>query len=90
LQVKNVEHGEYIMKMQVRCKTDRFEWAFVLVYGAAQDEHKGKFLAEMVKMCESEPLPMLVGGDFNILRQKEDKNNDIFHAHWPFIFNAII
>jgi hypothetical protein len=47
------------MKMQVRCKTDGFEWAFVPVYGAAQDKHKGKFLAEMVRMCESEPLPML-------------------------------
>jgi hypothetical protein len=32
----------------------------------------------------------LVGGDFNIIRRKEEKNNENFHARWPFIFNAII
>lgn len=33
---------------------------------------------------------MLVGGDFNIIRQQEEKDNDNFDARWPFIFNAII
>jgi hypothetical protein len=33
---------------------------------------------------------MLVGGDFNIIRRREEKNNDNFDARWPFIFNAII
>ena len=41
-------------------------------------------------MCESETLPMLVGGDFNIIRRQEEKSNDNFNARWPFIFNAII
>jgi hypothetical protein len=31
-----------------------------------------------------------VGGDFNIMRRKEDKNNGNFNSRWPFIFNAII
>jgi hypothetical protein len=34
--------------------------------------------------------PSLIGGDFNILRRKEDKNNDNFKPHCPFVFNAII
>jgi endonuclease/exonuclease/phosphatase family metal-dependent hydrolase len=62
----------------------------VAVYGAAQDEQKSEFLDELVRICEDEPLPMLVGGDFNIIRRKEEKNNDNFNARWPFIFNAII
>jgi hypothetical protein len=33
---------------------------------------------------------MLVGGDFNIITRKEEKNNDNFNARWPFICNAII
>jgi hypothetical protein len=40
----------------------------VAVYGAAQDEHKPAFLSELVRICEDEPLPMIVGGDFNIIR----------------------
>jgi exonuclease III len=47
-------------------------------------------LAELVRICENEPLPMLVGGDFNIIRCPGEKNNDNFQGRWPFIFNAII
>jgi exonuclease III len=62
----------------------------VAVYGAAQDEHKPAFLSELVRICEDEPLPMIVGGDFNIIRRREEKNNDNFNTRWTFIFNAII
>jgi hypothetical protein len=41
----------------------------VAVYEAAQDEHKADFLAKLVRICEDEPLPLLVGGDFNIIRR---------------------
>ena len=62
----------------------------VLVYGAAQDDKKSEFLSELVRMCGTESLPILVGGDFNILQKKEDNNNDYFNPRWPFLFNAII
>jgi endonuclease/exonuclease/phosphatase family metal-dependent hydrolase len=62
----------------------------IAVYGAAQEEHKPAFLSELVRICEDEPLPMIVGGDFNIIRRIEEKNNDNFNTRWPFIFNAII
>jgi hypothetical protein len=62
----------------------------VAVYGAAQDRHKPSFLTELVRVCENETLPLMVGGDFNIIRRQEEKNNDNFYARWPFIFNAII
>jgi hypothetical protein len=42
----------------------------VAVYGAAQDEQKPDFLAELVRMCEDEHLPLIVGDDFNIIRRK--------------------
>jgi hypothetical protein len=31
-----------------------------------------------------------VGGDFNIIRNPQEKNNNYYNATWPFIFNAII
>jgi hypothetical protein len=34
-------------------------------------------------MCEHEILPMLIGGDYNIIRKKEEKSNDNFNARWP-------
>jgi hypothetical protein len=62
----------------------------VPVYGAAQDDKKPDFLAELVRTCDNETLPLLIGGDFNIIRRKEEKNNDNFNSRWPFMFNAII
>jgi hypothetical protein len=90
LSVQDVIVGDRCAKKFVTNKSDNFKWAILVVYGAAQDEHKADFLAELVRICENEPLPLLVGGDFNILRRKEDKNNDNFNPCWPFIFNAII
>jgi hypothetical protein len=60
------------------------------IYGVAQDEHKADFLGELVCLCENESRTLLVGGDFTIMRRKEDKNNDNFNPQWPFIFNDII
>ncbi|XP_073355500.1 uncharacterized protein [Aegilops tauschii subsp. strangulata] len=53
-------------------------------------ELKPDFLADLVRMCGSEQLPYLVGGDFNIIRRREDKNNDNFDGRWSFMFNTII
>jgi hypothetical protein len=61
-----------------------------MVYEPAQEEFKESFLAEMVNVCSHENLPLVVGGDFNIMRHLSEKNNDHFHARWPFLFNAII
>jgi hypothetical protein len=85
-----VINGDFCVKFHLKIKRDNFEWALVAVYGAAQDRHKPSFLAELVRICENERLPLMVGGDFNIIRRKEEKNNENFYARWPFIFNAII
>jgi hypothetical protein len=51
-----------------------------MIYGPAQDEHKEKFLAELVNMCSHENLTMMLGGDYNILRHPPEKNNDHYNA----------
>jgi hypothetical protein len=88
--VRNVVSGDFCVKFYLKNNSDAFEWAFVAVYGAAQDANKPVFLAELVRICDNETLPLMVGGDFNIIRRKEEKNNDNFCARWPVIFNAII
>ena len=90
IQVSNVDVGDFCVKLYVKSRCDGFEWVLVSVYGAAQDEHKPMFLSELVRLCENEPLPMLVGGDFNILRKPEEKSNANYNARWPIMFNAIL
>jgi exonuclease III len=67
-----------------------FKWALAVAYGSAQNEHKEQFLAELVNMCSHENLPLLIGGDYNILRHLSEKCNDRYNNRWPFLFNAII
>jgi hypothetical protein len=58
------------VNLNLKNKADGSEWALIPVYGVAQEEHKHCFLAKMARICEDETLPLLVGGDFNILRGK--------------------
>jgi len=60
------------------------------VYGPAQEEFKTPFLTELVRACQQNPLPTLIGGDFNIMRNSREKNNDRFSDRWPFLFIAVI
>jgi endonuclease/exonuclease/phosphatase family metal-dependent hydrolase len=44
----------------------------------------------MVHLCSHERLPILVGGDFNMLRNPSEKNNDNYEHQWHFLFNRVI
>ena len=81
LTVKKVDNGDFCVRLHIKSKFDGFEWILVSVYGAAQEKHKAQFLSELVRMCEAETLPMLLVGDFNILRRREDKSNDNYNPH---------
>ena len=59
--VQNVVTGDFCVKFHLKSKSDGFMWIFVVAYGAAQDNLKPDFLAELVRICEHESLPMLVG-----------------------------
>jgi hypothetical protein len=73
MDVLKVTTGDFSVRMHMKCRRDGFEWNFVPVYGAAQDAQKLDFLSELVRMCDNQDLPMMVGGDFNIIRKKEEK-----------------
>jgi hypothetical protein len=82
--------GDYHIKLHIRNRADNFLWSLVAVYGAAQDEFKADFLREMVNLAKDNPHPILIGGDFNLLRFRHEKSKGRFDDHWPFLFNAII
>jgi hypothetical protein len=52
---------------------DEFKWVLAVVYEHAQDEFKESFLAELVNMCSHENLPLVIGGDYNVLRHPSKK-----------------
>jgi hypothetical protein len=62
----------------------------VTIYGPAQDEKKEKFLTELSNICAKCDLPMIVGGDFNILRFSNEKNKPFCANRYSEMFNWII
>jgi hypothetical protein len=82
--------GEYDIKLTIRNKADDFIWSMVAVYGPAQDAFKADFICELVNLAKDNPYPMIIGGDFNLLRFQHEKSKGHFNSHWPFLFNAVI
>ena len=76
--------------MHIRNKADNFVWSLVAVYGTAQDAAKTSFLCEMVNLAKDNPHPLIIGGDFNMLRFPFEKSKGRFDNRWPLLFNAVI
>src|SRR6266508_3833486 len=85
-----IVEGDFFIKFHLCNKSDNFKWILMAVYGPAQDDFKTAFLAELVRTCQENLLPPLIGGDFNVMRHSTEKNNNRFNYRWPFLFNAVI
>ena len=85
-----IDEGDFYYKFRLRNKTNGFIWVVFAVYDPAQDDLKSMFLTEMARACGTKPHPFIIGGDFNIMRRPEDKNNNNFNYRWPNLFNAVI
>jgi exonuclease III len=79
LTLEKIEEGYFFICFKLRHKEDHFKFNLISVYGPAQMEHKSHFLSEMVRVCSKETIPMVIGGDFNIIRRSDEKNNDNYN-----------
>lgn len=66
------------------------KWDLAVVYGPAQVENKEGFLAEFAQLCNKCKEPMILGGDFNIIRKISVKNKPFTLNKWSHLFNSII
>jgi hypothetical protein len=82
--------GDFHIKLDMRNKSDDFIWSLVSVYGAAQGVHKHAFLQEMVNLANNTLHPIIIGGDFNLLRYPHEKSKGRFDNHCHFLFNVVI
>jgi hypothetical protein len=90
LDISMIVEGEFYIKFHLCNKLNNFKWILMDVYGPVQDNFKTAFLSELVRACQQNPLPTIIGGNFNIMRHSKEKNNDRFNDRWPFLFNAVI
>jgi hypothetical protein len=61
IEVLDIIHSNFALKFKLWNKEDSFEWILLAVYGAAQYSEKGNFLGELVRLCGTESIPLMVG-----------------------------
>jgi hypothetical protein len=76
--------------MVLRNRASNWRWEMLAVYGPAQHEKSREFIAELSRKCLYATLPMVLGGDFNLIRNANEKNNSNFDQSLMDRFNMFI
>ena len=89
MDVGALSEGKYMLQLNLWDKMAKRKWNFINIYGAAQEENKREFLTELANFCGNNQDPVIIGGDFNIIRFSLEKNKGGTHRY-SGLFNSII
>jgi exonuclease III len=90
LDLSMVTEHEFAIEAEVWDKKNKISLRLVIIYGPAHEERREQFLRELSTICAKNDLPMIVGGDFNILRYSSEKNKTFYANKFSDMFNWII
>lgn len=82
--------GRFFVRVLLTDRKSLHKFYLVIVYGAAQDCDEESFLATLSDLCVDQSIPLLIGGDFNILRFHSDKNKVVNNKRYMDMFNYVI
>jgi hypothetical protein len=73
----DVNVGRYSVTVSVHPGDDgRTPWWLTVIYGPHEENKKGLFLDELEAIKDACPRPWVVLGDFNLILDEANKNND--------------
>jgi hypothetical protein len=87
--IKVTEH-EFAVEAEVWDKKTKMSLRLITIYGPTHEERREQFLRELSTICAKNELPMIVGGDFNILRYSNEKNKTFYANRFSDMFNREI
>jgi len=90
LEVEAHDIREFSIQMDLRNRLTNFRWSVVVVYGPAQHDLSRNVLAELDEICNQRNLPMIMGGDFNLIRKESEKSSDHYNHLLITQFNDFI
>ena len=65
--------GNFYQCFNLTMKANGFQWTLFNIYGPAHDDRRLEFLEEIQSKVQSVEYPMILGGDFNLVRKVEGK-----------------
>ncbi|XP_071681181.1 uncharacterized protein [Lolium perenne] len=82
--------GVFFISAKILQRNINMIWCFMLVYGPADHGRTDEFLGELERVVAECQVPLVIAGDFNLIRSAGDKSND--NINWPRVrrFNESI
>jgi exonuclease III len=93
LEVEDNTQGEYSILITIRNRMSNYRWNLVIVYGPAQHDFSPDFIQELNNICSNSRrggLPIVLGGDLNLIRNEAEKNSDNYNHSLMDLFNNFI
>jgi hypothetical protein len=90
LDVEDMDEGIFFSSVKIRNRSDNFYWEVINVYGPVKHELKDQFLHELYKKIQDSDVPLMVGGDFNMIIYAHEKNTGSNYTLWMDMFNYFI
>ena len=90
VEVEEEDHGVFYQSLHLRNSEDDVAWMLINVYGPVQDDRKPEFLQELLDKIKNTPLPLIVGGDLNLVRRIEDKSSSNVNHRLMDAFNEFV
>jgi hypothetical protein len=84
------DEGGHFLSALLRNKKDGFKWEVLVVYGPAHHDKSREFLVELAEKYDRTSVPIVMGGDFNLIRGRGDKNNQNINWGLVDLFNEFI
>jgi exonuclease III len=81
--VGSIDKGQFYLSVAVLHRVTNRTMDFIGIYGPADHGRAITFLQEISEKVASTTRPMIMGGDFNLIRAAEDKNNN--NLNWPLM-----
>lgn len=89
-EVEDMDQGEFFVSMLLTHKRSNLRWEIIIVFVPADHRRSSAFLAELSAKVESCHTPVVVAGDFNLIRSPEDKSSDNVDFPRMHMFNDCI
>jgi hypothetical protein len=76
--------------MSLTHRRSNLQWEVISVYGPADHRRSPAFLAELKAKVEHTTIPVVMAGDFNLIRTPDDKSSAIVDIPRMRMFNDCI
>jgi hypothetical protein len=90
IEVLSWQKFKFCLSVMVKIVCDKLVWKLIVVYGSPYDESKNEFVDELHMVMGDGNDPVILGGDYNLVRSQKEKSNGVVNYNHNSLFNEWI